>query len=124
MNEAAKSLICIICPLGCPISAFEKGEDFFIEGYQCLKGRDYAYNELTNPVRMLTTTIPLEGSTQGSTSRRLAVRTSDPIPKHLIFSVMDVIRNLKVKVPVKRGQVLVSNILNTGIDVIASGEYD
>lgn len=116
MSKTAKTSVCIVCPLGCRVNSIKKGEEFVLEGYQCSKGAEYVLQELTNPVRVLTTTVSLNRDR----SQRLAVRTTGPIPKDYIFQAMKIIKNIEVKSPVQRGQVVISNLLNTGVDVIAS----
>jgi len=116
MLKETKKLICIVCPAGCRLKCFEADGELKIEGNLCPKGAEYALAELTNPMRVLTTTIALHGEPH----RRLAVRTTAPIHKKYIFPALEVIKKLEFKTPVKRGQVLLSNICNTGVDVVAS----
>lgn len=116
MNKPERTLVCIVCPLGCQVHAFRAGEELIMEGHQCPKGAEYISLELTNPVRMLTTTI----SVAGEPPQRLAVRTTGPIPKEYLLPAMEMVKKINVKPPVKRGQVIVQNLFNTKIDVVAS----
>lgn len=116
MQTEAKTLVCIVCPTGCSVNASYNGEELILEGNLCENGAVYVTQELTNPVRMLTTTVSLIGNK----FQRLAVRTSGPIPKDFLFPAMEIIKNISVQSPVKRGQVIINNLLNTGFDVIAS----
>jgi CxxC motif-containing protein len=81
-----------------------------------VRGADYGVNEMTNPTRVLTTTVTLSDAS----IKRLPVRTSGRIPKDLIKKAMESINKVEVKAPIATGQVVVKNILNTGVDVIAS----
>lgn len=113
-----RSMICIACPLGCLIEVFknESASGFSVTGNQCDRGKDYGIKEMTNPTRLLTTTVKL----RNSYLRRLPVRTELPIPKAMIASCMREINRIEVCAPVKAGIVLIRNVLNTGVNVISS----
>jgi len=110
-------LICINCPMGCrlEVTKTENG-GWLVEGNQCKRGTSYAIRELTEPTRVLTSTVVIKN---GFLSR-LPVRTETAIPKEKIFEAMNVINKVVVEAPVKVGDVIVENILDTGINVIAS----
>ncbi|MCG8571727.1 MAG: DUF1667 domain-containing protein [Spirochaetes bacterium] len=117
MND--QELICIVCPMGCRLNVELKDNDIEniqIEGNQCKRGIAYAKKELTFPTRMLPTTVKL----QNGFLNRLPVRTKEVIPKELIFKCMQAINQVEVKAPVKIGDVILKNICNTGIDLIAT----
>jgi CxxC motif-containing protein len=103
--------------MGChlEIEELDNGE-YKITGNQCKRGIIYAQKELTNPTRVLPTTVKIKNGPL----RRLPVRTNGAIPKGKIFEAMDIINKVEVEAPIKMGDVVVANILNTGIDVIAS----
>jgi len=114
-----KDMICIVCPLGCrlKVSGSEAGQGaYVVKGNKCFRGEDYGIKEMTNPTRVLTTTVIITGATV----KRLPVRTSGAIPKKLLRQAMDLINKVEVKAPVKSGQIIIDNILGTGIDIIAS----
>jgi CxxC motif-containing protein len=114
-----KTITCIICPLGCEITVNGEKENVrSMTGQNCKRGEEYARNEFIHPLRILTSTVKVTGSKVPLT----AVRTNKPMPKELLFQAMDEIRKVEVPVPVKRGDVIIANILGTGIDIIASGE--
>ncbi len=108
-------LTCIGCPLGCRLTVDEEN-DYAVSGNQCKRGADYGKNELKNPTRVLTTTVEIAGGIHG----RCPVRTQAPIPKGMVFDAMKVLSKVTIESPVKLGQVIVENILNTGVDVIAT----
>lgn len=116
-----KEMVCIVCPVGCRLTV-ECMKEFLVEdaysitGNKCKRGVDYAVKEMTSPTRMLPTTIKIEMGILN----RLPVRTRNPIPKELIFDCMDVINKVKVEAPISMGDVVISNILGTGVDVIAT----
>lgn len=109
-----KELICIVCPNGCHLK-IDPENGYAVTGNKCDRGIEYGKAELQNPVRMVTSTVILEGAG----SRRLPVKTSAPVPKNMIFRVMEKIDTLTVCAPVKTGDVLLKNVLNTGADIVA-----
>lgn len=116
-----KDIICIHCPKGCRVSIdFSENENDkvinSITGYGCKKGLEYVQEEIRNPSRIITTTVKV---INGDLSL-LPVKTEKGIPKELIFSAMNEIRNIEVEAPVKVGQIIRNNLLNTGIDIIAT----
>ena len=119
MSSEAKEIICIICPVGCRMTAVRDSSSpsgFMVSGNECKKGEAYAIKELTDPTRVLTTTVKINLGIY----KRLPVRISGPIPKDKIFPCMKVINKVEVHAPVKIGSVVIENILETGCDLIAS----
>jgi CxxC motif-containing protein len=115
--DEMKKMICINCPMGCRMEVTKdaKGE-FVVTGNTCSRGTDYAVKELTAPTRVLTTTVIVNSNNYC----RLPVRTKDGIPKDKIFEAMKVLNNITVNTPVLAGDIIVKDILGTGVDVIAS----
>lgn len=112
-----KSLICVSCPLGCPIEVeIENGEVIAVTGNTCKRGDAYARAEITNPVRSLTTSVKVENGIHPV----VPVKSAGPIPKDKMFECMNVINSVTVKAPVKIGDVIVENILGLGVDVVAT----
>ena len=112
-----RSLICIRCPLGCPLEVEISGDELFsVSGNECPLGADYALIECTAPMRMLTTTVPVTGSD----IRRLPVRTCRDIPKDKIMACIEALRGITVSAPVDPGDVVLTNIAGTGVDIIAT----
>ena len=114
-----KDIICTVCPTGCTITVEgENGNITKIEGYTCPRGKVYAENEFISPVRILTSTAKVKNSK----TPLVAVRSKTPVPKDKLFACMDEIRKLELSAPIKRGDVLIHNICDSGVDIIASGE--
>lgn len=114
-----KDMICIVCPKGCKLIVIKDNTSqtgYVVEGNKCLRGVDYGIKEMTNPTRVLTTTVRISDAPLN----RIPVRTSGDIPKNLIMDAMELINKVEVKAPVKAGQVIIKNILETGVDIIAS----
>ena len=111
----AKEFICIVCPRGCHISVDEQN---VISGNMCKRGETYVINELTNPKRVLTTTV----KTVFPEIPRASVKTIDAIPKDLIYQAMEVINKVVIDKEMNIGEVVVKNILDTGVDVVLTKE--
>ncbi len=110
------SVICVRCPRSCLIRILvEEGSMKSAEGYGCHLGLEYAMEEAANPKRTVCSTVRVVGGRYP----RLPVRTSEPVPKSKIREVVDTLRGVAVKAPVRRGEVIVRNVAGTGVDVIA-----
>lgn len=112
-------MICIVCPIGCHLELIDDPESktaYKVSGAQCRRGELYAIKELTNPTRILTSTVKFNGGFL----RRLPVRTNTSISKDKIFDCMKIINTVEVQAPIAIGQVIIKDILATGVDIIAS----
>jgi len=108
---------CIVCPVGCQIELVaEAGKILEVTGGECKLGEEYARKEFTNPERVLTTTVRVKGGILPL----LPVRTEKPIPKKLVRSCMKKLVDVIVRAPVKSEATVYTNILDTGVNVIAS----
>ncbi|PKK98222.1 MAG: molybdopterin oxidoreductase [Tenericutes bacterium HGW-Tenericutes-2] len=108
-----KRITCIICPVGCHLAI---DDDMNVSGNKCEKGKNYAQIEMTDPKRMLTTTV----KTTSSIYPRLSVKTNHPISKKLIFKALNEINEIIISKDVKIGDVIIDNILDTKIDIVAT----
>ena len=114
MNK--KEITCIICPIGCKIIIKTDGNKFkIVEGNKCKSGVEYARSEALDPRRMLTSSVLVKNGIWSLVS----VRTTKPVPKDKIFYFLKEIKKTSVNAPVKFGQILIKNVLETDIDVIA-----
>ena len=119
MNK--KEITCVVCPIGCKILIKTDGKKFeLLEGNKCKQGIYYARSEALDPRRVLTSSVLVEGGILPLVS----VKTKKPIPKDKIFDVLKQIQRIKVNAPIKIGQVIVKNIANTNIDLIATKTID
>ncbi|NLG89156.1 MAG: DUF1667 domain-containing protein [Clostridiaceae bacterium] len=113
-----RNLICINCPVGCLIEVTLDGDTInSIKGYQCKRGLEYARAECTNPVRTVTSTVRVKDGILPVAP----VKTEKPIPKRLIRDCMKEINRCCVQAPVKIGDVIVENLLGTGVNIVATG---
>ena len=116
-----KEIICTVCPMGCRIKVTGEGERIdSIEGYTCKRGETYGRTEFAHPVRILTSTVKLTGSEEPL----LPVRSSAPVPKELVRQCIAELRKITVSAPVKRHDVILANVLGTGIDIISSDSVE
>ena len=118
---------CTTCPSECLLTVeVERDADGTlaevrsVTGNRCPRGNKYAHQELTCPMRVLTTTVAVSGGDEAL----LPVRTSEAIPLTLHAQAMDLIRGLIVKAPIRMGDVVLPDLLNTNINLIASMDID
>jgi CxxC motif-containing protein len=113
-----KKLTCISCPIGCELSVSldENGKIVDIEGNRCPRGEEYAISEITDPKRIL----PISVKVENGEMELVSAKTDKPVPKKRLNEIIDYIKKLKVKAPIKRGDVIVKNILETGANLIAT----
>ena len=110
-----KEMTCIVCPRGCTLTVELEGDSIkSIDGFACPRGRKYATDELTHPVRTVTSTVLCD---DGGV---VAVKTDKPIPKDLIFECMELLSKTVAALPVQIGDVIIENVLGTDANVVAS----
>ncbi len=119
MSERAvvDRLTCVLCPVGCELEV-EAGPDgcLQVNGNQCDKGLPFAEEEVLRPRRNLATSVPV----RGTAARMVSVRLTGTVPREMIFPILAEIAKLRPDPPVRRGQVLIADVLGTGVDVIAT----
>ena len=122
IEKMKKELTCITCPMGCQLTVVDKNDDgnFEVTGNTCKRGPKYAINELTNPTRVIPTTVVV----RNGMLPRLPVKTAEPIPKGQIFEAMKAINQVVVDAPVKIGDVVIENLLGLGINVVSTKNMD
>ena len=112
-----RDLICIGCPLGCMITVEMEGTEVTnVTGHTCPRGKAYAEKEVTNPMRIVTSTVKVSGGDKVSVS----VKTKSDIPKGKIFDVAKALKDVVVEAPVKIGDVLVEDAAQTGVEIVAT----
>lgn len=112
-----KELICIGCPMGCPMSVEMDGDVVVsVTGNTCKRGDVYARKELTNPTRIVTSSVKVTGGSLAAVS----VKTKEDIPKGKIFDVVTELKNVTVEAPVHIGDVIVEDVAGTGVAIIAT----
>jgi CxxC motif-containing protein len=121
MNKITE-LTCIRCPIGCQITVTqdETGKVIDIKGNSCPNGYKYAGNEVVNPTRIVTSTVRVEGGELPVVS----VKTAGDIPKGRMMDCMREIDKANVKAPVTIGDVIISNCLGLGVNIVATRNVD
>ncbi len=112
-------LICINCPMGCPLTvSIENGEVTEVTGNNCKRGEVYAKKEVTNPTRIVTSSVKVKGGTV----TRVPVKTREDIPKGKIFDCVRELKEITVTSPIHIGDIVLANVAGTGVDIIATKE--
>lgn len=112
-----KEITCIVCPIGCKILVDLEGKQIKnLEGNKCKQGIDYAINESLDPRRMLTSSIFVISGNWPLVS----VKSDQPVPKDKVFNVLKEIKKIKLKAPIKSGQIIINNVVNTNINIIST----
>ncbi|KXS45992.1 MULTISPECIES: DUF1667 domain-containing protein [unclassified Candidatus Frackibacter] len=110
-------LTCINCPLGCKVDLIiEEGEIVEMSGNKCPRGKEYIINEFKYPTRILPTTVRVKGGKLPL----VPVKTAQPIPKERLEDAMKILAQVEVEAPVKLGDIVVEDILNTGVNVVTT----
>ena len=105
-----KNLTCIICPLGCSLTAeVEEGKVVSVSGNGCKRGKAYAESECVCPKRTVTTTV------KTNSGRLVACKTKDPIPKESMISLMKIINSLRIDLPIRIGDVIIEEVFGTSV---------
>lgn len=116
-----RNLICIGCPLGCRLTVQMEGTEVVsVEGNTCIRGDKYARKEVTNPTRIVTSTVKVLHGDKASVS----VKTKEDIPKGKINDCMKALKEIEVNAPVKIGDVIVENVAGTGVPIVATKNVD
>lgn len=112
-----KEMICICCPLGCRINVAMETDGFFIvTGNSCSRGKTYALAEVTDPRRIVTSTVRV----RGSNTPLVSVKTREGIPKRKVMQCIKELAAIELQAPVNTGDIVKADIAGTGVDVIAT----
>ena len=113
-----KNIICVACPMGCGVTVdiADNGEIISVMGNTCKRGDTYARTECTNPVRSLATTVKVNGGIYNV----VPCKSAGALPKDKIMECMKVINEASADAPVKLGDIIVKDILGTGIDIVST----
>ena len=114
-----KNLVCIMCPKGCHLSVDEE-DGFKVTGNSCPRGAEYGKKEVTNPTRVVTSTAKISGAFYS----RCPVKTDRDISKPLISKAMELLNGVILQAPVRRGDIVIANILETGANFVVTKDMD
>lgn len=110
------NITCIVCPMGCRMNVENTDGEITITGNTCARGAKYAHQEVTNPMRTLTTLVALRGGDMPL----CPVKTRAPIPKSKIGAALAEVKRAIATAPVNIGDVIIPNVARTGVDIVAT----
>ena len=108
--------ICKNCEKQCVLDIDEYEGSIEVTGNQCSDGINYAMKEKDNTKGILTTLVRIKG---GRISV-LPVKSSMPIERKIWLECSKALSRIYVGIPVKIGDVICKNILNTGVDIVST----
>ena len=112
-------LTCIGCPMGCTLYVkIEDNQVKSVTGNTCMRGDVYARKEVTDPTRIVTTTVHVKGG------RVVPVKTKEDIPKGQVMDCVKELKQLEIEPPVLIGQIIVEDVADTGIPVITTSSIN
>lgn len=112
-----KELTCICCPLGCNIQIeLKENEIISVHGNQCKRGDAYVRKELVSPTRIVTSSVRVVNRD----SCMVSIKTASDIPKDKIFACMDAIKDIVVFAPIHIGDIILKNVADTGVALVAT----
>ena len=111
-----RELTCIVCPVGCRVAVEVDGEEMRVSGNQCKRGETYCRQEVSCPVRTVTSLVAVVGVEHPL----CPVKTAQAVPKDRIPEVLAILRSLRAQAPIAMGDVLLRDIAGTGVDLVAT----
>ena len=112
-----RKLTCIGCPMGCPLTVAMNGKEVVsVTGNTCKRGDVYARKEVTDPTRIVTSTVRVSGGS----IQMVSVKTKEDIPKDKIFECVRALKGIQVPAPVYIGDIILKNVADTGVDIVAT----
>lgn len=116
LSESRK-LTCICCPVGCELTVSQKeGGTVTVTGNRCPRGAAYGEKEVTNPTRIVTSTVRAEGGR----GQMVPVKTASEIPKEKIMECIRELSGVTITLPIKTGDVVLENVAGTGVNIVAT----
>ena len=103
-----------MCPMGCELSVTQENDKIDVSGNGCIRGANFAKEEITSPKRVVTTSVKTSKGVK-------SCKTTIPIPKDKIFDVIDQVEKLYLK-SAKFGQIVIKNVLDTGADIVITAQ--
>ncbi len=117
MTTEKRYFTCVTCPIGCEIDVeVQDGDIVSMEGNKCKKSEEFVLQELKEPMRVLTTTVRVNGARWAM----LPVRTDKSIPKRLFFQVIGELSDVELQAPVKLSEVIIKDIAGTDANIVAT----
>jgi CxxC motif-containing protein len=108
-----RKFTCIVCPLGCDLTVEIDGREVkSVSGNTCPRGKNYAENECTHPVRIVTSVV------RSKSGIMVPVKTLRAIPKEKMFDVINILNKTFPELPISSGDVIIEDVF--GSPVIAT----
>lgn len=116
-----RNLTCINCPMGCALTIGMEGDEVIsISGNTCPRGEAYGRKEVTNPTRIVTSTVRVKDGE----SDMVSVKTKQDIPKGKILECVKALKDVEVQAPIHIGDVIVADVAGTGAAIVATKSVD
>ncbi len=116
-----KNLICINCPMGCALTVEMEGDEVIsVSGNTCKRGDAYGRKEVTDPTRIVTSTVKVSGGK----AMMVSVKTRQDIPKGKIAECVKALKDVQVQAPIRIGDVIVADVAGTGVDIVATKDIE
>lgn len=119
MSKNEQQLVCIRCPRGCILTVAEKDGQWDVTGNTCARGPEYGIQEVTQPMRVITALMRLDG-----VDRPVSVKTDREVPKAMMMECVKTMYSVHPAGPVKCGDVLIADLCGTGANVIATRDSE
>ncbi len=116
MDDTTRTMICITCPKGCALQVTANGSTLVKAVGGCKRGHEYAERELTDPRRMVATTVQIEKSLHPL----MPVYTTAAFPKSRIPELLTELKKIRLTAPIRMGSIILKDALGCGVDVVAS----
>jgi CxxC motif-containing protein len=117
MDIEKRHFTCVTCPVGCEVDVeLRDGNIVSMKGNRCEKVKEFVVQELKEPMRVLTSTVRIEGAKWAM----LPVRTDKAIPKRLFLQAMGELANIDLKAPVHISDVIIKDIAGSGANILAT----
>lgn len=115
-----REFLCSECDKKCIVSVDNIDGEIEITGNECEAGRILAEKRLKEKKEILTTLVRIKGGYKNV----IPVKSSEPIEIGLHRECSKALSRLNVGAPAMIGDIVCSNILNTGVDIIAVENVD
>lgn len=109
-------VVCIVCPKGCRLKVKEEDGQMSVTGNECKRGAVYGVKEVTNPTRVITSTVKVNDPVH----RRMPVVSKGSVPKAMMFDVVKEINKIELNLPITMGDIIIENVLGTGVNIVAA----
>ncbi|MFA5422115.1 MAG: DUF1667 domain-containing protein [Bacilli bacterium] len=109
-----KKITCIVCPNGCQLEIDELTHQ--VTGNKCLRGVTFAINEVTNPLRSVSSTV----RTNLPEYPVVSVRTNGEIPKDQMLGLIKLLKGVIVDDYLPIGTIIIHNVFGSNVDVITT----